>query len=389
MSHLPLAAYRLDALLGRVRSLIALRSQPDAYDAEHSTIISDFGRAALLDALMVLIERDDKPAGLKSGLAMQVEKVDRIIGAAQIGAIDSTLARDLLSSHAAVDASLIEACIALRARRMSIKSKIDAEDRAALDRVYAIVEQIDPLWFDEPAAQQGSARNTRTARIHTGWKVGDRACWNGEPRFGLPTGASASFRTAMAHVPTAEERRLYTTFEVTIKAERYGVPISVRADDGFTFDPSIDIDRLEPLIPLPTGEVASFADAVDNPAGVSAGFYGAQNPAPQMVGRADAAPRPLGSDRRWGQSIASGRFRLHFNRHGAAPFVWSVVPLNADGSPRMEIAVSEFHVGALRSVFQPKATSDDEDGKASAWLEVDGTLSIDEQGVARIEVGRE
>jgi hypothetical protein len=68
----------------------------------------------------------------------------------------------------------------------------------------------------------------------------------------------------------------------------------------------------------------------------------------------------------------TGPMRLHFNRHGAAPLVWSVA------TDDWEIAVSTVIVHAsMRTVYMPKATPDDEDGKASAWLEVVGRLRVD------------
>lgn len=75
-----------------------------------------------------------------------------------------------------------------------------------------------------------------------------------------------------------------------------------------------------------------------------------------------------------------GTFRLHFNRHGAAPLVWCVA------TDDWELAVRELHVDApMRSVYRPKATADDDDGRPSAWLEVTGVLSLD-GGVARIRL---
>lgn len=56
--------------------------------------------------------------------------------------------------------------------------------------------------------------------------------------------------------------------------------------------------------------------------------------------------------------------RLHFNRHGAAPLVWNVA------TPELEIAVKGFTSGLpVVTVYAPKTTPDDEDGKPSAWLE--------------------
>lgn len=66
-----------------------------------------------------------------------------------------------------------------------------------------------------------------------------------------------------------------------------------------------------------------------------------------------------------------GTFRLHFNRHGAAPLVWCVA------CDDWELAVSALEIRApMRSIYRPKATADDDDGKPSAWLEVAGTLTI-------------
>lgn len=75
----------------------------------------------------------------------------------------------------------------------------------------------------------------------------------------------------------------------------------------------------------------------------------------------------------------TGRMRLHFNRHGAAPLVWCVA------TDDWEMAVSHILVTApMRTVYAPKPVADDEDGKPSAWLEVCGTLHV-AGGVARIE----
>jgi len=67
----------------------------------------------------------------------------------------------------------------------------------------------------------------------------------------------------------------------------------------------------------------------------------------------------------------TGTFRLHYNRHGAAPLIWCVT------TDDWELAISEFHVHVpLTSVYRPKATADDDDGKPSAWLEATGTLEV-------------
>ena len=69
--------------------------------------------------------------------------------------------------------------------------------------------------------------------------------------------------------------------------------------------------------------------------------------------------------------MSTGTFRIHFNRHGAAPLVWCVA------TDDFELAVSAVDIKVpVRSVYAPKATADDEDGKPSAWLEVTGALRL-------------
>lgn len=80
-----------------------------------------------------------------------------------------------------------------------------------------------------------------------------------------------------------------------------------------------------------------------------------------------------------------GLFRISFNRHGAAPLVWSICPLK-DGVPTMDIAVRGIGLEGVRvaTVYAPKAAPDEEDGRPSAYLVAKGDLSIDEFGVALI-----
>lgn len=68
----------------------------------------------------------------------------------------------------------------------------------------------------------------------------------------------------------------------------------------------------------------------------------------------------------------SGRMRLYFNRHGAAPLVWCVA------TDDFELAVKSLVIEGVQvtSVYRVKATADDEDGKPSAWFEVDGVLTV-------------
>lgn len=55
--------------------------------------------------------------------------------------------------------------------------------------------------------------------------------------------------------------------------------------------------------------------------------------------------------------------RLHFNKHGAAPLVWSV----HCGAFEIECRGFRSYV-PLSTVYRPKATPDDDDGLPSAWL---------------------
>lgn len=67
----------------------------------------------------------------------------------------------------------------------------------------------------------------------------------------------------------------------------------------------------------------------------------------------------------------TGPMRVHFNRHSAKPLVWCV------STDHWELAVSAIAIRTeVRSVYRPKDTSDEEDGKPSAWFELDGTLEV-------------
>lgn len=67
----------------------------------------------------------------------------------------------------------------------------------------------------------------------------------------------------------------------------------------------------------------------------------------------------------------TGKMRIHFNRHGATPLVWCVA------TDEWEIAVAAVTcTTVLTTMYRPKATPDDEDGKPSAWLEAEGTLTV-------------
>jgi hypothetical protein len=77
---------------------------------------------------------------------------------------------------------------------------------------------------------------------------------------------------------------------------------------------------------------------------------------------------------------AEGKFRLYFNRHGAAPLVWCVSC--PDGA--WVIAVKGYCISSeLWSAYTLKHTPGDEGGKPSAWLETIGQLEI-RDGIACI-----
>lgn len=67
----------------------------------------------------------------------------------------------------------------------------------------------------------------------------------------------------------------------------------------------------------------------------------------------------------------TGKLRLHYNRSGAAPLVWSV------RSDHWELNLSHVECMApIKSVYEVKPVPDDEDGKPSAWFETYGILVV-------------
>lgn len=83
--------------------------------------------------------------------------------------------------------------------------------------------------------------------------------------------------------------------------------------------------------------------------------------------------------------VDGDKLRLHFNRHGAAPLVWCL------STDNFEIAIKGFRVYnvVIKTVYRPKATPDDEDGKPSAWMAPAHNLkvlvTIDESGWADLQ----
>lgn len=70
---------------------------------------------------------------------------------------------------------------------------------------------------------------------------------------------------------------------------------------------------------------------------------------------------------------AVGQFRIYFNRHSAGDKPWCVAP-EAGG---WELAVASVGIATLaETVYRPKATPDEEDGRPSAWIAVTGQLTV-------------
>lgn len=80
--------------------------------------------------------------------------------------------------------------------------------------------------------------------------------------------------------------------------------------------------------------------------------------------------------------VATGWFRIYFNKHGAAPLMWCISPAATSG---WEIAVPSIvcHT-TVETRYVRKLTPDEDDGKPSAWLETFGELTIDDTGNAVI-----
>ena len=75
----------------------------------------------------------------------------------------------------------------------------------------------------------------------------------------------------------------------------------------------------------------------------------------------------------------AGQMRVSFNRHAAAPLVWSI----ATDDWELNVKDVRFVGLEVRTAYRAKATPDDEDGRPSAWLECCGELFV-RGGVAEI-----
>jgi len=79
--------------------------------------------------------------------------------------------------------------------------------------------------------------------------------------------------------------------------------------------------------------------------------------------------------------VRSGTWRVYFNRHGAVGKPWCVAP-DAGG---WELAVGSVGISApAETVYRPKTTPDEDDGCPSAWIAVEGQLTVYASGHASI-----
>ncbi len=77
----------------------------------------------------------------------------------------------------------------------------------------------------------------------------------------------------------------------------------------------------------------------------------------------------------------SQTWRVYFNRHNAAPLVWSVS--NFDGSFEMSVQDVQLMVPSF-FVYKKKEVRDEDDGKPSGWSQCVGVLSVDCKGFVTI-----
>lgn len=79
--------------------------------------------------------------------------------------------------------------------------------------------------------------------------------------------------------------------------------------------------------------------------------------------------------------VITGKFRVYFNRHGAEPLMWCVAP-DAGG---WEIAVRDVQLATIaETVYRKKETADEDDGRPSAWIAIEGVLTVNPAGFATI-----
>lgn len=78
---------------------------------------------------------------------------------------------------------------------------------------------------------------------------------------------------------------------------------------------------------------------------------------------------------------AVGSWRVYFNRHNADDKPWCVSPT----SGIWEVAVRSVGIATpCETVYAPKVTPDDVDRRPSAWVSVDGRLTVLSSGHASI-----
>ena len=79
---------------------------------------------------------------------------------------------------------------------------------------------------------------------------------------------------------------------------------------------------------------------------------------------------------------STGKFRVYFNRHGAEPLMWCISP----ESGLWELAVRSVQLATptAETVYRKKETADEDDGRPSAWIAVEGVLTVHTHGHATI-----
>ena len=91
----------------------------------------------------------------------------------------------------------------------------------------------------------------------------------------------------------------------------------------------------------------------------------------------------------------TGYFWIYFNRHQAAPLVWSIGLMGTvsfgNGKPKWEIAVKSILIEVpCGAIYAPRVNTQgavlhsEDDGIPSAYMECRGKLMVDDGGHARI-----